>query len=358
MEESLGFDFLRELSQAPGPAGWEEDLVPIIQRYMAPLVERFHCDRLGNAVATKLGSGEAPRPLVMLAAHMDEIGLVTTTVEEGGFARVAKVGGINPQTLLGKEVRVLCDPPLPGVLGTKPPHLLTEDDRKKTVRLEDLFVDIGLPEEAVRRRVLPGTPVVPAQPALELLNRRVGGKALDDRGGVAVLYEAARALQTLKHEVDVCFVATVQEELGMRGATTSAFALGPDLAIAIDGGFGDSPGVPEHRSIKLGKGPAIARGANIHPRLYRHLTDLARELNIDFQEEVLAGTSGTDAWAIQVTRSGVPTALLSFPLRYMHSTVEVLDYDDVISAGRLLANLVARVDARLLEGLSYDQDSV
>ncbi|MFS8639736.1 MAG: M20/M25/M40 family metallo-hydrolase, partial [Symbiobacteriaceae bacterium] len=240
---------------------------------------------------------------------------------------------------------------LPGIIGIKPPHLTTEEEGRKVPRLQDLFIDVGLPAEEARRRVRVGDPVTVRQEPARLQGQRMTAKSLDNRASVAVLCEALAQLRRRRHGVDVYAVATVQEEVGSRGAATSAYGLAPTLALAVDVTFGDQPGLPDTQTVELGKGPALARGANVHPRIYEALRDTARSEGIPFQEEYLPADSGTDAWFIQIAREGIPTGLVSVPLRYMHSPVELVDLGDVQEAGRLLAAWAARIDGDWLAGL-------
>jgi len=345
---------LQALTELPGPSGREHAVGRRVADLLAPYVTDIRHDALGNCIALKQGAGPEPRPRLMLAAHMDEIGLIVTRVEEGGFLRFAPVGGVDARAVLGQEVRVHADAPLPGYVGAKPPHLLTSQERDRTIPLEDLFIDVGLPEEAARRRIPPGTFVTVHQPLTPLLGTRVAGKALDNRASVAALIEAMRLLARWHHEADVYAVATVQEEVGLRGAMVSTYRVVPDMAIAVDVGFGAAPGLPEDQVLAMGQGPAIGLGANIHPRLHGMLVRTAQQHNIPHQIEPLPGSTGTDAWAMQVVQSGVPTALVSIPARYLHTSVEVVDLEDVRHTARLLAHLAASVTAADPEGWRYD----
>lgn len=347
---------LARLAGATGVSGHEHDVAALIEELWRPYVDEIRRDALGNLIAVVRGEGlETPdgrRAAVMWAAHMDEIGMVVSAVEEEGFLRVDAVGGVDERVLLGQEVVVHTrQGPLPGIIGTKPPHLTTDEEARKVPRLQDLFIDVGLPAEEARRRVRVGDPVTVRQEPARLQGQRMTAKSLDNRAGVAVLSEALAQLRRRRHGVDVYAVATVQEEVGLRGATTSAYGLAPALAVAVDVTFGDQPGLPDTQTVELGKGPALGRGANVHPRIYEALRETARSEGIPFQDEYLPGYSGTDAWAIQIAREGIPTGLVSVPLRHMHSPVEVVDLGDVREAGRLLAAWAARIDGDWLSDL-------
>ncbi|MDP2873384.1 MAG: M42 family metallopeptidase [Bacillota bacterium] len=346
-------EFLRRLSEGVGVSGYEHGLHDLIREALAPYAGEFSTDALGNCVAVRRGCGEEPRVSVMLAAHQDEIGLMVTKIDERGFLRVAQVGGFDPRVLVAQEVVVHGRRSLPGIIGMKPPHILTDEERKKAPKLEDLFIDIGLPAGEARETVQVGDVVTLNRAFTELHGGLVAGKSLDDRAGVAALLECLRRLQSLRHAADIYAVATTQEEVGLRGATTSAYGLHPDLAVAIDVCHA-GPGLDEPGASELGKGPAVAVGANIHPKLRDLLLAVAADCGIPIQHEVSPGATGTDAWAINIARAGIPTALLSIPLRYMHTSVETAAMSDVVQTGRLLAEFCGRVDRALVEGLRWN----
>ena len=337
------------LAGATGLPGHEDAVAAVVEELWRPYADELRRDALGNVIAVVRGEGLSlpggRRASVMWAAHMDEIGMVVAAIEEDGFLRVDAVGGVDARTLLGQEVTVhTTQGPLAGIVGTKPPHLTTAEEARKVPRLRDLFIDVGLPAAEVRQRVRVGDPISVRQSPARLQGQRLTAKSLDNRAGVAVLTAALDELRRRRHAVDVYAVATVQEEVGLRGAATSAYGLEPTLAIAVDVTFGDQPGLSEAKTTQLGKGPALARGANIHPQVFEALQAAARAEGIATQVEPIPGASGTDAWAIQIAREGIPTGLVSVPLRHMHSPVEVVDLGDVGEAGRLLAAMAARLD--------------
>lgn len=349
-------DFLARLSEAPGVAGHEDAIAALVEDAFRPYADEIQRDRLGNVIALRRGAGPEPRPKVMWAAHMDEIGMMVSKIEPGGFLRFAPVGGVDRKTTLGQEVRVHGRQPLPGIVGVKPPHLLNPAERDKHIPLDEQFIDVGLPEARVRELVRPGDLITIERKCLDLLGDFVAGKAFDDRASISVMFQGLRYLAGIRHDADVYAVATVQEEVGLRGAMTSAFQVMPDVGVAIDVGFGDMPGQEEAVTIDLEKGPALTIGANIHPRVHAMLVSVCKEHRIPYQIEVAPGNTGTDAWAMQVTRSGVATAVLSIPLRYMHTSVEVVSLQDIRSAGRLLALGAAAVDRAFVDGLAVDDD--
>ncbi len=357
---------LKQLSEVEGIAGHEEPVRELLRQTWQPFVDEMRDGKLGSLIALKRGTvsggsdeanrgrpvAEIPRPKLMLAAHMDEIGLMVTGIEKG-FLRISRVGGTDRRVLLGREVLVHGRRDLPGVIATRPPHVLPPAERKKTVPWDKLFVDVGLPAEEVEQLVTVGDLVSLRREMAELKNRRVAGKAMDDRACVAAVTLALEQLASVRHGWDVFAVATVQEETGLKGAITAAYGVAPDVAVALDVGFGKHPGVPEVDTISLGEGPAIAVGPNCHPGLVARLKEVASAHEIPYQLDPIPGRSGTDAWAIQVSREGVPTALISVPLRYMHQPVETLAVQDVERAGRLLAAFIAGLEADFLEKLAW-----
>lgn len=344
--------FFRTLSEASGVSGYEQDVATPIQEN-CPWVDEIRTDKLGNVIMLKKGQGVEPRPKIMLAAHMDEIGLIITKVEKDGFLRFSTIGGFDQRVLLGQEVVVHGTTELIGIIGAKPPHLQTQGEQNQAVKLEDLFIDIGFDsKDEVEKSVHIGDLATIKREVVDLQGSFMAGKAFDDRAGVAAIFECFKALTELNHKVDVYGVATVQEEVGLRGAVTSTYGIVPDLGIAIDVGFGDQPGLPDSDTIKLTQGPGIAIGPHVHPKVYERMVDTAKEWNISYSLDPSPSPGGTDAYAIQVTRAGVATILLSIPLRYMHTPIETLDYEDVKRTGKLMALFIAGLDHEFVEGLT------
>jgi len=344
--------FLVKLSQAHGISGYEAPVREVVSQEFAQHSHEVRVTKMGSVVGVRHGSGPEPRRKVMLSAHMDEIGLMVTGVEKG-FLRIAKVAGSDARVMLGQEVVVHGQRELPGVVGSRPPHVLTPDERGQVIPFEKLFVDVGLPEAQVRRLVRVGDLISIQREACELKGGLLSGKALDDRASVAAVAVCLEALAASHHNWDVLGVASVQEETTFLGAATSAYGIAPDVAIAIDVTFGDQNGVPGDRTVGMGKGPAIGIGPNFHPRLVQSLVDTAGRLEMPYQMEPTPGHSGTDAWPIQVAREGIPTALLSIPLRYMHTPVETVSLKDVERTGRLMAEFIAGLDDEFLKKLTY-----
>ena len=346
---------LRELSEASGVSGYEAELRGLVRQALSPWADEVREDVLGNVIALKRGAGTGEhRHKVMLAGHMDEIGLMVTQLE-GAFIRFTQVGGIDQRTLLAQEVVVHGRQPLPGIIGTRPPHVLPPEARNKPVPWDELFIDVGLDAKRLPELVQVGDLITIRRSMSELENDRLSGKAFDDRAAVVAIAHGLELLAGLKHEWDVYAVATVQEETGLKGAMTSAYGVQPDVGIAIDVGFGAMPGQSEMDSIQMGKGPSIAFGPTAHPAVQEQLVSVAKAHEIPHQIEPMPGASGTDAWAIQVVREGIPTGLLSIPLRYMHTSVETLVAQDVTRTGRLLAHFVASLDAAFADRLGLNR---
>ncbi len=352
---------LRQLVAVDGPSGVEAAVAELVRSLAAPHVAELRVDALGNLIALRRGAEPAPGR-VMLAAHMDEIGLIVTKVD-AGFLHVARVGGVDPRAALGQEVTVYPTGPgaerfpagLPGYIGSRPPHVLTADEREKVIPLRDLRVDLGLPPDFFAGGIVRvGDRVALRGPYTELLNGRVATKSLDNRASVTAMLGALAYLADMRHTWDVCAVATVQEEIGLRGAATSAFGVAPDLAIAIDVTFGETPGLNSDETVEMDHGPTIGWGPNLHPGVVKRLREVADALEIPYVDEPLPGASGTDAWAVQVARAGIPTGLLSIPVRYMHSTVETVVLADIDRTARLLAAFISRLDEALVAALQEE----
>lgn len=344
-------DFLSVLATHGGP-GFEQATARVIQDVFEKYTNEVETDNLGNLIAVVHGEGDGPRPRVMLSAHMDEIALVVTKIEKGGFLRVWQAGGFDPRTLVGQEVVVHGKQTLHGIVGSKPPHLTSPAEREKAAPLEELYIDVAMSEENVKMAVTVGDRVTLHRETMDLLNNRIAGKALDNRASVAIVFECLRFLQKLHHAADVFAVATVQEEVGVRGATTAAYHINPDIGIALDVTFADMPGQPADISYPMNQGPGISFGPNFHPKVFKGLRDTAEANHISYFIELSQGPTGTDARALQITRDGIATALVGVPIRYMHTSVETGSYDDIVDCGRLLAEFIASVDTAYVEGLT------
>lgn len=346
--------FFKSLSEASGVSGYEDEVREIVRETFGALSDEIRTDVMGNLIALKRGCDESePRRRIMLAGHMDEIGLMVTILDHG-FLRFTQVGGFDVRTLMGQEVIVHGRKDLPGVVGSRPPHVLTAEERTKPVPMDKLFIDVGKTQPELEKVVRVGDVITIRRPFIELQNDLVSGKAFDDRAAVVAIAVCLDTLTSLQHNWDVFGVATAQEEVGLRGAFTSTYGIVPDVGIAVDVGWAKQPGVSEEHSIEIGKGPALAFGPNIHPALFRELKRIADEFEIPVQVEVAPRGTGTDANAMQITREGIPTALLSIPLRNMHTPIETLSTKDIVRTGRLLAHFIASLDETFMDKLAWE----
>jgi endoglucanase len=337
---------LEKLSNACGVAGREEEVRSLMIKLMKPYADEVIVDKLENVISVKKGKKKAPK--VMLAAHMDEIGLMVKTVNKEGFLQFTKMGGIDDRILIAQKVIVYTSKgPLHGIVGSKPPHIQKEEERKKIMTYDELFIDIGAEskEDAAKMGVKVGDPVGFDAKYVKVGRETVMGKAFDDRIGCAVMVETLRLLE--KTDCTVYAVGTVQEEVGLRGAATAAFGVDPDVGIALDVTVaGDVPGVREiDTTVKIGKGPALTvsdSGLIAHPKVLRLLLDVAEENKIAYQLET--GMLGsTDAARISLTRQGVPSGTVSVPTRYIHSPMGMLSLKDAEDAAKLTAAAIRKI---------------
>ena len=332
-------ELMRKLSEATGVSGNEEEITKLICKYFSMYTDNIETDALGNVICFKKGQNEN-NIRIMLAAHMDEIGLMVKEIDKNGFIKFTNIGGIDQRTLLCQEVIIHGKEKVFGIIGVKPPHLTTEEERSKALKMNELVIDVGLDKKRVEDLIKIGDIISIKRSLTFLLNDWIAGKALDDRAGVAAMYVCLKELQKMKHDIDVYCVATVQEEVGTRGAITSTYGINPQIGIAIDVGFGNTPDLNKFDTIEMTKGPGIALGANIHPEIFKKLKEVAKENYIDYQIEIAPGATGTDARSIQISREGVATGLLSIPLRYMHTSVETISISDIEKTGKLLAQFI------------------
>lgn len=347
-------NFLKSLITAPGLSGFESPVRELIRSAWEPYVDEIGVSRLGSLHAKVKGSGPEPRPALLLAAHMDAIGLMVTGVQDG-FLRVTEIGGLDARVLPGQLVRVHGREELPGVIVQPPGHLLPSGAGNGPVSLEYLLVDVGLLPEQVKQLVQVGDLVSFDSQPLEMGKNVLAGHSLDNRASVAAVTHCLQELQSRQYSWDVWAVATAQEEETLGGAFTSAFALQPALAVAIDVTFGSSPGSPSHLTYPMGDGIALGWGPNVHSGMFRAFKELAEHLEIPYQIEIMPRHSGTDAYGLQIARAGVPTMVIGIPLRYMHTPVEMVSMKDITRAGRLLADFAASLDRDFLQNLTWDE---
>lgn len=337
-----GKDLLFKLSNSFGISGSEHKLHGILEEYFKECTDEMKINRIGNFTAIKKGTGKLK---VMLAAHADEVGLIVTEIDDRGFVHFGNLAGVDGKTLPAQEVVIYGKREVYGVIGAKPPHVLTAADMKKAVKMEDMVIDTGMTKEELSEIVSVGDFITPKRECKNLLGDFITGKAFDDRASIAAMYECAKELQNIKHDADVYFVSTVQEERGCLGAKVMSYDIDPDLGIAIDVTFGDKYAIPDLES-ECGKGPAISFGPYIHGEYFEKLTEVADDYNISYCVEIAPRSTGTDGDNIQASRDGIPTLVVSIPLKYMHTSTEVINYKDVKSIGRLLALFIASLKDR------------
>lgn len=354
MEKSGNLKEIKSLleifTNAHGVSGFEDNIRELLELELKPYVDTIRKDTMGNLIANKNGEG----PSIMLAAHMDEIGLMVKYIDDNGFLRFIQIGGWFDPTLVSQRVIIHGKRgPVTGVIGCKPPHLMKEEDRKKSVKLEDMFIDIGAKdrEDAESLGIEIGVTASIDREFRSLANGRVTSKAFDDRAGLVVLIEVMRRLSKHKIEANVYAVGTVQEEVGLKGARTCAFGVCPSIALAIDTTApGDYPGVSKNdSSLEIGKGPVITvadasgRGLITHPQIINWLKETASENKIPYQLGVGSGGT-TDATAIHLTKDGIPTGTISIATRYVHSPVELLDTADLEACISLVVKAIENVN--------------
>jgi putative aminopeptidase FrvX len=346
-------DFLERLLDAPGPSGFEVRASRVWREEAAGFADEVHTDVAGNSIAVVNPAG---KPRVMLAGHIDEIGLQITHIDDDGFLFIDEIGGWDPQVLVGQRVTILGkDGDRIGIIGKKAVHLLREEERKRSAQTRDLWVDIGAKDkdEAVSMGIRVGDPMIIAAELVSLAGDLVASRAIDNRIGAFVVLEAARLLSADPASAATIAVATVQEEIGGGsggGARSSAFALEPDVALVVDVTFStDVPDIEKKElgDHKIGGGPVLTRGSAVHPVVFERLAGIAQTEGIPHSLQAAPKATRTDADSIFLTRAGVPTGLVSVPNRYMHSPNEVVSIGDLKSAAHLLAAFVRSLDAEV-----------
>lgn len=350
-------EFLKEITEAHGIPGYENPVRQVVRKYLESLGEVSQ-DKIGSVICKKTGTADSPR--IMLAGHMDEIGFMVKHITDEGFIKFLTLGGWFDQVLLGQRVTIKTQKgDIVGVIGVKPPHLLSAEERAKVVVKKDMYIDVGASSKAEVEEigVRVGYPVIPRADFVELANGKTYlSKAWDDRVGVALAIEVLQHFQTVTHPNTLFGVATVMEEVGVRGATTSVYSVDPDVAIVLEADIaGDVPGVkPEESSIKLGKGPSvILHDAKMIPNLA--LRDLAiatafeKQIPLQFSS-IEAGA--TDGAAIHLHNAGVPTVVISVPSRHIHSHSSIIHRDDYDNSVKLLVELVKKLDAQTVQSFT------
>lgn len=361
------FELIQTLTETPGPSGFEADIAAVIQKIWEPLVDQIEIDKTGSLIAIKKGHApltQTERPKIMLAAHMDELGLMVTNIieHEGyGFLRVINLGGVDQRQLYGQPVvihgkdREQNTPKnLFGIMGCVPGSMLPPAKQGKVFDFEALVVDPGLPFETVSQLVSIGDAISFRRKLRKLKGNRITGKALDNRVSVASVTQCLQILTKQAHYWDVIAVATCQEETRLLGAANTAHAYAPDIAVAIDVTFGSGPGASGENTFALGGGPVIGHMPDTHPAVRKGMHQVAGDLEMKVQKEFAARGGGTDAYNLQIARNGIPTGILGIPLRYMHTMVETAHLKDIERTGRLLASYIFSLDGETLPSFTQE----
>lgn len=328
-------DSIIELCALAGPAGFEQIVAARVSEMMTPYMDEVRIDVMGSVIGVKR-CGKKNAKKLLFDAHIDEIGLIITGHEDG-FLRFSTLGGVDARMLPAAEIKILTDPPIIGIVAAAPPHILEADDSDKTIKTDNLYIDIGMNQDEAKKAVSVGTPAVYNTGARLYGDGLICGKGLDDRACVASVLRALELLKDVKLDVDLYVLASVQEEVGERGAKTGAFAVAPDWCVAIDVDHAKTPDCKEHWLKELGGGVVISKGTILNKSMTETAIRLASEKGIKFQLGVEAGNTGTNANFINLSREGVATSLFGLPLKYMHSPVEVVSLDDAEAAALLLA---------------------
>lgn len=330
---------LSEAAEVCGPSGQEMAMAEQVAAWFRPLVDEVSVDAMFNVIAHKKGTG----PRVMICAHHDEISLMVSHMEDDGCLRVGTVGGVDPRILPASRVWVHGREKLFGTIGALPPHLMSAEDRRRNYAMKELYVDVGLPAEKVRELVRVGDLVTFQGPGTALMNDQLAAKTMDDRSCVVMMLCAAEKLRRLVCDADVYFVSTSQEEVGSRGAETAAFAIQPDLCVALDGDFADQPGSRPDTTVPIDT-LAISVGPFLQPKLVQRMKDCAEAHGVKLETIVAPSATATDADEAGLSREGVPSVLLSLPMKYMHTTVETVNMKTLSEGGRLLAHFISELD--------------
>lgn len=340
-------DSILELCAIAGPAGFEQAVAGRISAMICPYLDEVKTDVLGNVVGVKRCGRENAKKL-LFDAHIDEIGFIVTGIEEG-FLRFSTLGGVDARMLPATEIKILTDEPIVGVISVLPPHILKTEESDKSIKTEDLYIDIGMSQAEAEKAVPLGTAAVFNTGARVFNKDYICGKGLDDRACFACVIRALELLKDAQLDVDLYVLGSVQEEVGERGAKTGVFAIDPDWCVAVDVDHAKTPDNKSHEAKEIGGGVIISKGTILNRRLSDTAVRLAEEKSIKYQLGIEARDTGTNANFIQISREGVATALFGLPLKYMHSPVEVISLADAEAAALLLCEV-----ARSLKGDDVD----
>lgn len=342
--------FLVTLLDAPGLSGYEKPVSELIKKQWEPLTDQIEVSRLGSLHALRQAEGAGSHPSLMIAAHMDAIGFMVKEIRDG-FIFITTIGGIDPRILPGQMVTIHGTKEIRGIVQMIPDRLTQNLATGSAPEFPRLFVDTGLSSAEIKRTIQPGCVISFANAPLQFNGAYISGHSLDNRASVAALTVCLEEIRNYRLSWDVWCAATVQEERGLLGAATSAFALEPQIAIALDVTFAKEPGLNSHETFPLGKGVTLGIGANIHPALHKEFKRLADEIDLPYSIETMPRGSGTDGMAMQISAAGIPTLVIGIPIRYMHTPVELTSLADIRRAGRLLARFITSLNADSLSTL-------
>jgi endoglucanase len=346
---------LKNMLTVSGLSGYEGPIREVIEEVWAPLTDEISVSKLGSLHACLYGDGPEPRKSIMIATHMDAIGLMVTSIQEE-FLHITSIGGIDPRVLPGQIVSVHGTEEIPGMIIQPPAHTLPEDAQKGPVPIKHLLVDTGLSAREVKNKIKIGDLVSFGTEPIELDGSYIVGHTLDNRASVAVMSKTLELLKRRKHEWDVIAVATTQEEETLGGAATSGYAIRPTIAVVVDVTFAKTPGSAAHLTFEMDKGPTFDWGPNTHPQLFKAFEKFAKENEYPHQHSVYSKGSGTDAMTLQLAGEGIPMMIIGIPLRYMHTPVEMIQVKDVERTARLLADFISNLDDEFMENLKWDAE--
>ncbi|MFC1758314.1 M42 family metallopeptidase [Planctomycetota bacterium] len=344
--DSNAFDFFESILNTPGPSGYEQKIQQIVKDYAQGFASEITTDVHGNVIACVNPTAEIR---IMFAGHCDQIGMLVSHIDSDGFIYAQTIGGWDPQQLVGQRMVIWSESgPIPAVISRKPIHLLEPEERKRVVKIEDLWLDIGASSKAEVEELICIGDAVTLKPGFQRMrNNCANAPGMDDRAGVWVVMEALRRCSANQLNCAVYAVSTVQEEIGLRGAKTSAFSIDPHVGIAVDVTHAtDCPTIDKRQNgeISLGKGPVVFRGPNANPRVVERLVNAADTKDIPFQYSAIGRATSNDANQIQINRGGVAAGVVAIPNRYMHSAVETISLDDIDHAADLLAEFVTSIE--------------
>ncbi len=331
---------LKDLVNYPGIAGFEQDFAAKICEKLSVFCDDIIITKTGNVVG-EIKSKIENAPTIMLEAHLDRIGLIVKSIDENGFVGFEPLGGVDERILPAAEVCILGKEEVFGIVGAKPPHLMNKEEADEGLKIKDMLIDTGILGDELKKLVRVGDPILLKSEFVELSENRISSAALDNRVGMTVVFDCLERLKSVDLPCNLQIAFAKGEELGLQGANTIIGKNKPDLAIVLDVTYGMTPDASKNGTFPLGCGAVICRGPNLHYEMTKKVIETAKAKNIPYEIEVASGSSGTNAWAIQVSGGGVPCVLISIPIRYMHTTVETVDVRDMNNVSKLLVEIVS-----------------